>query len=295
ERHRLCVRLCCLCLCGLWLCGLCLCGLCVCFAGGCGEKKKLAGVLPPCWSGIAWVAGSVGPAPPTRPGVAWSVPEQGPLAGQYGVGTGSVGVDASVRPWNSVVVRSPTVALRQSETFGTATPNRWLISFSCEVWSSTSETIRPPLLNGEITSIGTRTPRPSGPSKPLSAGVGSPIFGGVAVRYSPGVPGGATGGGTWSKNPPCSSNIRNSAVLDHTAGFASSASSTSEPKYIPLTTGEIGWSSNPAGVINHETLGSFPAATSAAKSPGNVGLKALSYSVESGSRNAVKYGSTASE
>ena len=51
---------------------------------------------------------------------------------------------------------------------------------------------------GEITSIGTRKPRPIGPLKPPAS---SESF----ARYSPGVPGGGVGGGTWSKKPPFSS------------------------------------------------------------------------------------------
>ena len=42
---------------------------------------------------------------------------------------------------------------------------------------------------------------------------------GETVTYSPGVPCGATGGGTWSKNPSFSSYMWKSTVLDHTSGF----------------------------------------------------------------------------
>ncbi|HEX4830889.1 MAG TPA: hypothetical protein VH478_07340 [Trebonia sp.] len=57
---------------------------------------------------------------------------------------------------------------------------------------------QPPALNGEMTSAGVRKPRPIGPAMP-------PAADGSVVRYSPAVPAGATGGGTWSKKPPFSS------------------------------------------------------------------------------------------
>ncbi len=74
------------------------------------------------------------------------------------------------------------------------------------------------------------------------------------------------GGGTWSNQPSFSSYMRNSAVFDHTAGFASSAFSTSETKYWPWFGEADGWSSKPSGGMIHDTLGSAPLATSAAKS-----------------------------
>lgn len=58
-----------------------------------------------------------------------------------------------------------------------------------EVWSKTSELTQPPRVHGDITIIGTRKPRPMG----------------VPSMYSPGVPGGAIGGATWSKKPSFSS------------------------------------------------------------------------------------------
>lgn len=60
---------------------------------------------------------------------------------------------------------------------------------STEVWSKTSELTQPPRVHGDITIIGTRKPSP----------IGTPSM------YSPTVPGGATGGGTWSKKPSFSS------------------------------------------------------------------------------------------
>ena len=41
---------------------------------------------------------------------------------------------------------------------------------SWEVWSKVSEAMWPPRLNGEITSIGTRKPRPIGPAIPCGVG-----------------------------------------------------------------------------------------------------------------------------
>jgi hypothetical protein len=105
--------------------------------------------------------------------------------------------------------------------------------------------------------------------------LGSPSLGGIAVRYSPGVPAGAVGRGTWSNQPSFSSYIGNRAVFDHTSGLEVSSSRTREVKYIPLAGAEEGCSSNPRGGMIQDTLGSEPDLTSAAKSLGNVGVKAL--------------------
>src|ERR1700735_2276656 len=148
--------------------------------------------------------------------------------------------------------------------------------------------MRPPRLNGEITSIGTRTPRPSGPAMSSVPGSGSPIVGGGAVRYSPAVPGGGVGGATWSNHPSFSSYMRKNAVFDHTFGLAVSASSTSEVNHMPLAGADEGGSSTPSGGMSQETLGSDPDVTSATKSFGKVGVNAFWYSDESGLRNAVK-------
>src|ERR1700691_286470 len=100
----------------------------------------------------------------------------------------------------------------------------------------------PPRLNGEITRQGTRTPRPRGPLIPRSSveESGSSVEEGEAVRYSPGVPGGAVGGGTWSNHPSFSSYIKNRAVFAHTAGLAVRAPRTREVKYMPLSGDEEG-------------------------------------------------------
>ena len=89
---------------------------------------------------------------------------------------------------------------RHAEILGARTPNRASRNRSCDVWSATSDATWPPRLNGEITSIGTRYPSPTGPATPCAVD-GS----GDTVTYSPAVPAGATGGGTWSKKPSFSS------------------------------------------------------------------------------------------
>ena len=115
-------------------------------------------------------------------------------------------------------VMSPVCARRQALRFGTSAPKRRSRKRSSDVWSKVFEHTSPPRENGETTSIGTRKPRPIGPRMP-PAMLGS----GSTVRYSPGVPGGGTGGGTWSKKPPFSSYVTNSAVFAHTEGFEMSA------------------------------------------------------------------------
>src|SRR6202044_427944 len=86
----------------------------------------------------------------------------------------------------SVEVRSPTVLRRQAEMLDTLMSNR---SSSRRNWEVGS---KPPRLKGDTTSRGTRKPSPSGPAMPpAEAGRG------LAVTYSPFVPFGATGGGTW--------------------------------------------------------------------------------------------------
>ena len=61
---------------------------------------------------------------------------------------GRVGTAPLAGLWNIVEVRSPTVACRHADTFGTSTPNRSLTSLSCDVWSNTSDAMWPPRLNG---------------------------------------------------------------------------------------------------------------------------------------------------
>ena len=87
------------------------------------------------------------------------------------------------------------MARRQALRLGTSAPNRVSRNRSREVWSKRSEDTNPPLLNGEITSIGTRKPRPMGPricGEPTTVGSGTA----GAVTYSPVVPEGAVTGAT---------------------------------------------------------------------------------------------------
>src|SRR3954452_23906590 len=100
-----------------------------------------------------------------------------------------------------------------------------------EVWSKTSDDTKPPLLQGETTSIGTRWPRPYGPGVPLLPPGVPPTPAKISSEASTvDAPSaaviGAYGGTTWSKKPSFSSYVMNSAVLLHTSGLAVSASST---------------------------------------------------------------------
>ena len=151
---------------------------------------------------------------------------------------GSLGTVGSLRFGCSADVRSPAVWRRQAEMLGACTPKRSSRKRSCDVWSKTSDATCPPRLKGERTSIGTRKPMPIGPAVPLASS-GS----GETVRYSPAVPSGATGGGTWSKNPSFSSYMWNSTVLDHTSGLDTSAESTWLVSHSPRAGGDDGCSS----------------------------------------------------
>lgn len=104
---------------------------------------------------------------------------------------GRFGGLASGRLMSSVVVRSPTVDRRHWLMLGMEIPNRFSRKSSMDVWSKTSGFTEPPRENGERTRAGTRNPSPMGPRIP-------PVSTGrvAAVRNSPGVPTGATGGGT---------------------------------------------------------------------------------------------------
>src|SRR5205823_2661042 len=135
---------------------------------------------------------------------------------------GRLGTELSLAAKLKAAVRSPTVARRQSLMFGTSTPNRRSRKSRVEVRSKVSDETKPPRLKGETTSAGIRKPRPIGPAVP-SAALGR----GFTVKYSPAVPAGAVGGGTWSKKPPFSSWVMNSAVLDQTEGLDTSVFRTS--------------------------------------------------------------------
>src|SRR5256885_1484482 len=113
-------------------------------------------------------------------------------------GEGRLGAVESTEAKLNAPVMSPTVLSRQLERLGTVTPaeaKREANSLSGEVWSSVPLYTKPPLLNGETTSIGTRKPRPMG-----SVAGTAPV-----VTNSPAVPAGGVGGLTWSKKPPFSS------------------------------------------------------------------------------------------
>src|SRR5437879_6530634 len=126
------------------------------------------------------------------------------ICGIAGSVEGRAGIDGSGFLKLNALVRSPTVARRHADKLGTSTPKRVSRNRSTEVWSKSADDTNPPLLNGEITSIGTRKPNPMGPRMgglPITVGSGTA----GAVTYSPGVPGGAVTGATWSKKPPFSS------------------------------------------------------------------------------------------
>lgn len=74
--------------------------------------------------------------------------------------SGSAGIFPPSLAKSNALVRSPTTARRQAEMFGSCTPNRFSMKRITEVWSKTSEFTKPPVENGETTSIGTRGPRP---------------------------------------------------------------------------------------------------------------------------------------
>src|SRR5437660_12905750 len=121
------------------------------------------------------------------------------VAGSIGCVAGNTGTDGlGGEPKLNAPVRSPTIPRRHLVRFGTSAPKRRSRKRRIDVWSKVSEETSPPRLKGEITSAGTRKPRPIGPAIPFAAA-------GRTCRYSPGVPGGAVGGGTWSKKPPFSS------------------------------------------------------------------------------------------
>jgi len=95
----------------------------------------------------------------------------------------AVVLGSTLRSWNdprsfgdlklNADVRSPVTARRQGVMFGSirvgcSCAKRFSMNWINEVWSNTSESTQPPLLQGEITSIGTRTPSPYGPAAKLA-------------------------------------------------------------------------------------------------------------------------------
>src|ERR1700721_2940550 len=132
--------------------------------------------------------------------------------------------------------------------FGTVTLKTDAMNSSWDVWSKTSEQTHPPFENGETTSMGTLTPSPIGPAMPPAVdGRGS------TVRYSPGVPSGAVGGGTWSKKPSFSSYMMNRTVLCHMSGFEVRMSRMCWLYHSPSCAGAGGCSSKESGEMIHET------------------------------------------
>src|ERR1700704_4599453 len=106
-------------------------------------------------------------------------------------------------------VRSPATARRHlvmlfSCNPGYCDPNRRSINRISEVWSNTSELTQPPLLQGEMTIMGTRTPNPYGPpghfELPGKISLVVSIMDRPCARDC-----GTVGGTTWSKKPPFSS------------------------------------------------------------------------------------------
>src|ERR1700674_3767164 len=123
-------------------------------------------------------------------------------------------------------------------------------------------------------SIGTRKPSPMGPSiggLPITAGSGTA----GTVIYSPGVPAGAVGGETWSKNPPFSSYVTKRAVFAHCAELEVKAFRIANKVLSPKSEGDGGWSELRTDASTQETCGRFPDRASLTKSVGNSGPKAF--------------------
>ena len=95
-------------------------------------------------------------------GEGWRIRSGGTNASVFG----SVGGGAGVIEKSNAEVRSPHTLRRQGVMFGSRTPNRFYMNRMIEVWSNTSEHTQPPVLHGEMTTIGTRMPRPNGPWVP---------------------------------------------------------------------------------------------------------------------------------
>src|SRR3954452_13530204 len=194
------------------------------------------------------------------------------IRGSAGDGEGRFGSDPSGVMF-SVIVTSPVIARRHLVRLGPSAPKRVSMKRSVEVWSNTSDETRPPRANGETTIVGTRKPSPIGPRIPSASGGSEEI-----VKNSPSVPGGGVGGGTWSKKPPCSSQVTNSTVFAHTSGLLISVETTWLEAGSPRAAGPGGCSVWTSGASTQETDGSWPAATSAWKPCGNVGPNALAAS-----------------
>lgn len=75
-------------------------------------------------------------------------------------GSAALNERASARVKSNALVRSPHTARRHGEMFGSSTPKRCSMKRITEVWSNTCELTQPPVLQGEITNIGTRGQSP---------------------------------------------------------------------------------------------------------------------------------------
>ena len=155
--------------------------------------------------------------------------------------TGSVGtLRLGLSSVDSTAVRSPEMLWRHAKMLGAFIPTsarkRSSRNRSCAVWSKVSEHTQPPALKGETTSIGTRTPKPMGPESPPASD-----------DTRPALPGGANGGGTWSKNSSFSSWMMNDTVLAHTSGFDINVARTCELYHSPGAGG--------AGGVRHSRRG----------------------------------------
>src|SRR6266481_2301859 len=144
--------------------------------------------------------------------------------------------------------------------FGSSTPNRRSRKRMSDVWSNTCEFTHPPLLQGEITIIGTRTPSPYGPGVKLDAGYPEEPVNNSLVVPTVEKPCardmGGVGGTTWSKKPSFSSYMRKNTVLLQTSGFAVSASSICETYHAPKFGGQFPCSVYASGATIHDTCGS---------------------------------------
>src|SRR5580704_1396489 len=119
-------------------------------------------------------------------------------------------------------VRSPETARRHlvmllSMMPGYSDPNRRSINRMSDVWSNTCGFTQPPLLQGEMTTMDTRTPIPYGPVAYLE--LPGKISFVVSTLERPWARDcGTVGGGTWSKKPSFSSYVRKNTVLLQTSG-----------------------------------------------------------------------------
>jgi len=140
-------------------------------------------------------------------------------------------------------VKSPVTVRRQFVILGDITPKRLSMRRMSEVWSKTWEFTQPPLLQGEMTTIGTRTPRPYGPGVLLVAGYdGLPLNSSLvvpAVEIPSARDCGGVGGTIWSKKPSFSSNMYKKMVLLQTSGLAVNASSMLETYQAPKLAGQL--------------------------------------------------------